>query len=333
MKIRGAILISLLVCGCATTPPASSPPVASVPSEGFITTSDGAKLRYRIVGSGDRTVIVPLVFWNVARFEKEAAKDLRFIFYDPRGRQGSDPSTEATANVEQFFSDLETVQKFSGADRVSLIGTSVYGALAARYAMLHPDRVDRLVMVSAAAPTLALFATYYPSEERARRLDPEAEKRLRERAASMPGEEHCREWWDLHAGLYVGSSTNAHLLERNCQYENEWPSVLFPRFRPFMRSLGNYDWTEDARKLQTPTLILHGTNDLIISMASSRAWARAIKNSRLLQLQRAGHVPWYEVPDDIFPAVMTFLRGFWPPGTRMMASFSGERDAGGQEAR
>src|SRR5687767_4768471 len=95
MKIGSAILISLLLCGCATTTP-SSPSVTAPPREGFITTPDGAKLRYRIVGSGDRTVIVPLIFWNVARFEKDAPAELRFLFYDPRGRQGSDPSTEAT---------------------------------------------------------------------------------------------------------------------------------------------------------------------------------------------------------------------------------------------
>src|SRR5688500_9079351 len=154
MKIGSAILISLLLCGSATTTP-SSPSVTAPPREGFVTAQGGAKLRYRIVGSGDGTVIVPLIFWSVARSATEAPAERRFLFYDPRGRQGSDPSTEATANPTQFFSDLETVQKFSGADRVSLIGTSFYGALVARYAMLHPDRVDRIVMVGAAAPTLA----------------------------------------------------------------------------------------------------------------------------------------------------------------------------------
>lgn len=331
MKTCGAILISLLICGCATVSPPSLP--VPTPQEGFITAPDGVKLRYKIVGSGDRTVIVPLIFWNVARFEKDAPEDLRFLFYDPRGRQGSDRSTEASANGAQFFSDLETVRKFSGADRISLIGTSIYGALVARYAMLHPDRVDRIVMVGPAAPTLAEFLSGGRTEERARRLDSEAVTRLTQKAASMPGEEYCREWWNLHAALYVGASTNAHLVERNCQFENEWPSVLFPRFRSFIVSLGNYDWTEEARKIQAPTLIIQGTNDLIVSKSSSRAWARAIPSSRFLQLQRAGHLPWYDVPDDIFPAVMTFLRGSWPPRARFLSRLSGEQDGGVREAR
>ena len=332
MRIPIAIIIALLACGCATNT-ASVPTAAPVPSEGFITARDGAKLRYRIVGSGDRTVIVPLIFWNIARFEKDAPAELRFLFYDPRGRQGSDPSTDATANLDQFFSDLETVQKFSGAEKVSLIGTSIYGALIARYAMLHPERVDRIVMVGAAAPTLAQFLGERPSQDRAKRVDAEAEKKLADRAATMPGEEYCRAWWDLHASLYVGSPTNAHLVERNCQYQNEWPTVLGPRFRSFIVALGNYDWTEDARSIAAPTLIIHGTNDMVVSMGSSRSWARAIPTSRMLQMQRAGHLPWYDVPDDIFPAVMTFLRGSWPPGVRLLSRISVERDAVVREAR
>jgi pimeloyl-ACP methyl ester carboxylesterase len=60
-----------------------------------------------------------------------------------------------------------------------------------------------------------------------------------------------------------------------------------------------------------PTLIIHGGNDPL-PVSSSRLWATALPNARLLTMQGAGPAPWDDTPRAFFAAVTQFLAGAWP---------------------
>lgn len=297
--MRSTVLFALLLltaAGCRST---------RTPAEGDVRTPDGVKLRYRIVGSGPQTVIVPLIFWNVPRFEKAPAS-LRFVFYDPRGRGRSEAVPPEKASVQQDVEDLETVRRAIGADRVALIGTSYYAALVARYAMLHPQHVTRIVMVGPGdirsdAPRAVDQA------ERALRVPEAMARDLDTRRGSLTVERYCEEWWSLHAPLYVGRAQNSSRIERNCHLPNEQPQNFFPHMGAVIGSLGTYDWRPDAKRVNVPVLVLHGTRDLVAPIESGREWAAALPNSTFTELPEGGHLPWYEDDDSVFGLVFDFL--------------------------
>ena len=78
-------------------------------------------------------------------------------------------------------------------------------------------------------------------------------------------------------------------------------------------SLGSWDWRPALRRVNAPTLIIHGTADPL-PVASAREWAAALPDARLLLFQGVGHFPYLEKPDAFFTAVDTYLRGSWPQG-------------------
>lgn len=296
MRSTALLVLVLLAAGCSSS---------RTPTEGDITTPDGLKLHYRVVGKGPRTVIVPLIFWNVPRFE-HAPATLRFVFYDPRGRARSEAVPPSRASVQQDIDDLETVRRTMNADQVALIGTSYYGAMVARYAMLHPEHVTRIVMVGPGS-----IRRDAPQDvdtaERARRVPQDAARALDARRSTLTAERYCEEWWSLHAPLYVGRAENSSRVERNCHLPNEQPQNFFPHMGAVIGSLGTFDWREEARRVTMPVLILHGARDLVSPISTGREWAAALPNARLTELAEGGHLPWYEDDDEVFGHVFRFL--------------------------
>jgi proline iminopeptidase len=295
---------ALLVAGCVSqTQPALE--LAAAAREVTVVADDGVKLRGRVVGAGPITVIAPLVDWNQARFGTLSAP-IRFIFYDPRNRGNSDRVPAESLSIDQDLRDLDAVRRHFGLEKVSLIGTSYYGGMVARYAMLHPQRVERLVMVGPIPPRSGIMAGYSPPQA-AERVNREAVAALEQRRTSLSSEEYCRQWWALYAPLYVGRAEDAPKLLIRCELSNEQPASLFPSLGAIMGSVGTFDWTEDAKKVTAPALIIHGTNDLVVPLEGSREWERILPEAKLHVLAGGGHVPWYDDAERIFPAVINFL--------------------------
>ena len=62
-----------------------------------------------------------------------------------------------------------------------------------------------------------------------------------------------------------------------------------------------------AERIATPTLILHGENDVIVPVDAARALAARIPDSSLVVLPDTGHVPTLTRPDEIATAIRDWL--------------------------
>ena len=76
-------------------------------------------------------------------------------------------------------------------------------------------------------------------------------------------------------------------------------------------SLGEWDLSVELNSLKIPTLVIHGSYDMI-PIESSIAWVEAMPNSRLLVIEDSGHMTHIEQPETFFSAVEKFLGGSWP---------------------
>lgn len=68
-----------------------------------------------------------------------------------------------------------------------------------------------------------------------------------------------------------------------------------------------YDWTERIATIKVPTLIVHGDHDLL-DVSVPESIARLIPGSQVSIIQHAGHMPFWEAPEEFFSTVETFLR-------------------------
>jgi len=79
------------------------------------------------------------------------ARSYRVVRYDVRGFGRSAPPTAPFSHVD----DLARVLDRAGIDSAALVGLSLGGAIALNFALVHPDRVDRLLLIGPAVPGAA----------------------------------------------------------------------------------------------------------------------------------------------------------------------------------
>jgi len=244
------------------------------------------------------------------------------LFYDQRGGGGSGPvASIASVTADQHVRDLEALRQYFRLERV-IFGHSWGAGLAALYALEHPERVRRMVLVGAMWPRLSPYADEYQATLRAR-LGPidyahfEVLADSLERADAPAGV--CREFVRLF--LRAAGTTTPGIRRVRGDACDGAPSVtrtMILRSRVTLTSLGDYDWRPQLASLEVPTLVVHGTRD-VVPEAASREWAFALPGARLLVIPGAGHLPYADQPALFDAAVSEFLSGVWPTAARLVA--------------
>lgn len=317
MRSRSSAMLTLviLLSGCGTNEPAVSPPDAAVAfSETYVPVESDLRLYARVVGKGADTVIIPAGMY-LAHDLAPLARGRTLIFYDPRGRGGSDVVLDpARLGVNLDVADLEAVRAHFHVERASIIGWSYLGAVVALYAAEHPERVARVVQIGPAPPRTE---TSIVTERRGSEPAPadlarlEALRKSRKQERDPVG--YCREWLKLQLLPSIMGRPEAVARTRMdpCIYWNEWPTQVFRTLGtvwPPNQPGGRWDFTARAALVQAPVLIVHGTRDPSASIEGGRNWAALLPHAQMVELEGVGHAPWLEAPDRFFTEVDAFLR-------------------------
>lgn len=302
----------LLALACR---PAASPPL---PADGYLTLADSLQLYYRTAGSGRDTVVV--VHGGPGLSSAYLAPDLQrlavgrtLFFYDQRG-SGRSAAVRDTAElgIDDHVGDLERLRERLGLQRLTLVGHSWGGGVAVRYALTHPDRVRRLLLIAPLPPRADPYADEFLNAVTAE-LD--SVERLQLAAldqmlptADDPGEV-CRERFTiLFQAYYVDSTAPDRSHGDICDIPPDALGRMETVNEAGLNSLDDYDWRELAPVLRAPVLVVHGAGDPL-PLQGSREWVDLLPDARLLVIPGAGHFPYLEQPERFFPAADAFLRG------------------------
>ena len=246
----------------------------------------------------------------------------RLMSYDQRGSGQSTVVTDpALLTAPAFVADLDRVRESSGIARVTLLGHSWGAGLAALYAIAHPDRIERLLLVDPMPPRADPYMTAFSQTLQSRFTDgdraamAEASAR-RQKAADADAPDACRAYYAIFIRGYLHSPAAAARMRGDLCAA---PAAALRNFsvvnRSIMGSLGAFDFRPQLAAIKVPTLVIHGASDPI-PMASAREWAASLPDGRLLVVEQSGHFPFVERPDVFFPAATAFLKGDWPPAAR-----------------
>jgi proline iminopeptidase len=297
---------------------------ATVVREGEVETDDGARLYYQVVGTGRDTVVV--VHGGPSLGLASLAPDLvplthgrAVVHYDQRGIGRSSPLTEPERlSIERHVQDLDALRAHLGLERLSLVGHSWGGMLAARYAAAHAERVERILLLDPMAPArdpfMAMAGARAQEMVRAR-MDEPARARLDSLAATAsvadPGE-LCRERYALLTPIFFEDPAAA--ARSRADFCAGTPETLRNRAEvdgAIFGSLGEWDVRSALGHVRSPVLVVRGAEGAIPGEAME-AWVDAFPNARLLTIEGAGHYPHVDRPEVFFPAAKTFFDGGWP---------------------
>jgi proline iminopeptidase len=296
-------------------------------SEGFAFLHSGLHLYYRVLGSeveGGETLVVPNANW-LAELLVPLAERRRLILYDPRGRGRSSAVTDGKKlSLEADVGDLEAVRRYFSLDRMALLGASYHAAVTALYALEHPEKVERLLLVSPITPRCpGEWAQELPTPESL--IAPPGIVRLeelrREGVDRSDPVAFCRAWFNyflLPAMMGEISAASRFPLDDVCGFPNEWPQTTMPLyFRHILPKMGRWDFRPRLAALTTPLLVVQGTDD-VVPVEASRDWAAHAVEARFLAVDGAGHHPYIERPKAFFPAAESFLDGHWPAAAEVV---------------
>ena len=121
------------------------------------------------------------------------------------------------------------------------------------------------------------------------------------------------------AGLRVAPRRTLKTFARACLPEDKtghvrrWLWDICVRADPgnairLLKILDGFDLTEVAPKLATPTLIVHGSRDLIQPLADGRALASLIPGSDFVVMEGKGHVPMMSCPAEVVSIIEKWIR-------------------------
>lgn len=291
---------------------------------GYLTTDDGVRIWYRIVGEGRELVLVPNGSLHGRQLDG-LARGRRLVLFDSRGRGRSDTVPPARISLDRQLKDIDNLRSALGAERVALIGWSGAGMEMFVYALRYPDRVTRLVQLAPVAPRLAPYGATMIAD-RARRTDTVALAELNSRAAA--GEfrdkpaELCRLRQALQLPATFAARRNASIVPDVCEYPTEWPDRITAYFSALMGSIGSWDWRDSLSKVGIPRLVIHGDQDNT-PLEGNLEWVTGQPNARLLVVSPAGHWPQYEQAGVTLPAIDSFLAGGWPSRARQVPPAAG----------
>ena len=299
------LAVALLAAGSAASKPTFAP------------AKDGVRLWYHDSGTGSPIVVIhggPGMDHNsLAGDLQPLAAHHRLIYYDQRGGGLSTlPSAPGLLTIDRHVEDLESLRVHLGLEKLTLLAHSFGPAIAALYAIRHPQHVERMVFLGPIPPRKGKFAEEYGAGL-ARRLRPEDAARadaLQKAFATAPDVgATCRAYWAIMTPPRVAESLSAALVKSDlCAGPPEAIRYGMTRTNEeTFASLGDWNWTAELAKVSAPTLIIHGEEDAI-PMAMVNVWATALPHGRIIRLPKTAHFPHAERPGDVFPAIEEFLK-------------------------
>jgi non-heme chloroperoxidase len=270
-----------------------------------ITVKDGTEIYYKDWGSGR-----PVVFshgWPLTSDAWEdqmvflAARGFRCIAHDRRGHgRSSQPYNGNEMNT--YADDLGQLIEKLGLTGVTLVGHSTGGGEVARYLGRHGTaRVAKAVLVGA-VPPLMLKTPANPDG-----LPIEAFNAIRAGVSA----DRSQFFKDLTTPFYganrPGSSVSQGLRD------SFWLQGMLGGLKnelDCIKAFSETDFTEDLKRIDVPTLFIHGDDDQIVPIgASARAATKLVKGSRLLEYAGGCHGLPSTHKDRVNADLLAFISG------------------------
>lgn len=309
--------VALTACSVSSPRAAVGVPAAPLAhGEHLLETPDGIQIYYRVAGSGNDVIVA---IHGGPGFDFEVlAPDLApletrqtVVYYDQRGGGRSSIVAEADAlTLDRHISDLEALRAHLGLERMTLLGHSWGGGLAARYALRYPERMTRLVLVDPMPPRMTPYIERFLENVVRWMNDAELAELERLEAEAENASDLATACRNLYALLIRGYVSDPRMPPMfRADFCSGSQAALANRDTVYARtleSLGDWDWRRDLGSLRAPTLVIHGVDDPI-PLDAAREWVLALPNATFELIERSGHFPYVEQPDAFYAAVGKFL--------------------------
>jgi non-heme chloroperoxidase len=271
---------------------------------GIITTEDKTEIYYNDWGTGQ-----PIVFshgWPLSAdaFEDQmfflASKGYRCIAHDRRGHGRSSQPFQGN-DMDTYADDLATLVEELDLKKAIHVGHSTGGGEVARYIGRHgTKRVAKAVLIGAVPPGMVKSAKNPDG------VPMEAFDQIRAGVAS----DRAQFFKDLTMSFYGYNRPGAKVSEGVREsFVQQGMMAGMPASYLCIKAFSETDFTDDLKKIDVPTLVMHGDDDQIvpINVGGMRS-SKMIKGATLKVYKGASHGMCTTIKDTINADLLAFIK-------------------------
>jgi len=236
----------------------------------------------------------------------ELGKKYRCVMWEQRGTGRSKLPTydSSTINLNAYIEDIEALRKQLHAEKFIVVGNSWGMILGLAYAGAYPNAVRAVVTLGSGPITYEYLGVFVDNQS----------TRL------WPYEIEIRDFWrepareasnfDRANFERLRAATAAYFYDRKkalqMAMELDPKDYNFRVPSAFIKAEGKYDIRPKLRTVAAPVLLVQGRQDLAGEANVCEAHS-LIRNSTLAFIDKCGHMPWLEQPEQTWKIVGNFL--------------------------
>jgi pimeloyl-ACP methyl ester carboxylesterase len=271
------------------------------PNSAFIDI-DGVSVHYIIEGKSDDTLPIVLIHgtsaslhtWDTLSSLLKANKKIIRFDLPAFGLTGPNRLNQYNFNFYNQFLD-QLLLKLN-VTKCIVAGNSLGGSIAWNYAIASPDKVKQLILLDASG---------YPKKDE--------KGSLGFKLAGIPvlnqALKHISPISLIRKSLEDAFYNKSLVTEQMVQQYHDL--LLRDGNRSAVLELFQHPMKPDPAKIKTitqPTLIIWGKEDQLISFNNAALFKQDIRDSRVLVLDKVGHIPMEEAPNQVAEAILEFIK-------------------------
>jgi pimeloyl-ACP methyl ester carboxylesterase len=246
-------------------------------------------IAYKIIGRGKPLILIAgsgagMDMWDPTLL-KQLSVNHTVIIFDNRGKGQTSVGIVKNMTMSQFANDTAgLIDGLEIKEPVDILGVSFGGFIAQELSLLHPDKVDRLILyASDCSGKIAV-----PSRPAPFASTPIDQARI---VADMIFPE---QWKKEHPN-----------------YPSYMPLVQVPSLVAIQlegQAMSSWKGSCDrVANIHNPTLVIVGTKDVIVPPSYSLPLAEKIPGAWFIQINGGGHGLMYQYPEKLSRIILTFL--------------------------
>jgi proline iminopeptidase len=279
-------------------------------------TLNGTTLHAETYGNPDSSMVVFLHggpgsdYRNGLNAKQLADNGYFVVFYDQRGTGLSQRHDKDSYSIRLYLDDLSAVIKHyrtSAHQKVFLFGHSWGGMLAAAYINAYPDSIDGAIFAEAGGFNKQLLDEY---GEASRKLNvfSEVTNDVLYYDQFLTGRENEHEVLDYRMAIASSYSYAEGNNEGNTGPSPFWRNggAVYQAFSDIAVNEG-FDFTTHLNQFRPEVLFIYGENNKSYGLSFAQKEAAFFSNTKIVQIDDAGHEMIYSKWNSVHHAVLTYL--------------------------
>ena len=257
-------------------------------------------MQYKTFGKGDPILLImgatqTMDGWDPSMSQELSSSNHTVIIFDYRGVGNTTIGTKPFS-IQQFANDTAGMLDALKIQKTDVFGYSMNSIVAQQLALMHPEKVNRLVLVGS---TCGGQEGIPQSSEVVKALSDVANNRTQDLETFLSITFPLK-WITAHPDYLETFPKSAEIVPS---------TTLVQQFNAVEKWLDT-NWSGVCSQLSNiskPTLIITGTEDVAVPAANSLILVQKIPGAWLVQIKGGGHGLMYQYPEEFSSILLTFL--------------------------